>query len=136
MAGETVKAFREAFWQPPPPHGATIHDGVVSNLERQRGIYSARVYGTVAGGSGRGQGGGRMMQNGDGGSNFHKLLGRALTDHEFRDALMDPEQQASALESMGVQATEDVLEALNAAIEALNNLAQSETLGGDINAVA
>jgi hypothetical protein len=77
-----------------------------------------------------------MMQNGDGGSNFHKLLGRALTDHEFRDALMDPEQQASALESMGVQATEDVLEALNAAIEALNNLAQSETLGGDINAVA
>ncbi len=49
---------------------------------------------------------------------------------------MDPEQQVQALESMGVEPTEDVLEALNAAIKAVNNLAQSETLGGDINAVA
>ena len=33
MAGETVRAFREWFWRPPRPHGATIHDRVVSNLE-------------------------------------------------------------------------------------------------------
>ena len=60
----------------------------------------------------------------------------AETVEEFRKALMDPEQQAQALESMDVQPTEAVLEALNAAIDSLNNLAQSETLGGDINAVA
>jgi hypothetical protein len=76
------------------------------------------------------------MQDGDGGNNFHKLLGRALTDYQFREALMDPARQAQALEEMGVDATEDVLQALNAAIAAVNNLAQSETLGGDINAVA
>ena len=77
-----------------------------------------------------------MEQGGSSGSHFHKLLGRALTDHEFREALLDTEQQAGALESMGIEPTEDVLQALNGAIEALNNLAQSETLGGDINAVA
>ncbi len=33
MPGETVRAFREWFWRPPRPHGATIHDRVVSNLE-------------------------------------------------------------------------------------------------------
>jgi low temperature requirement protein LtrA len=33
MAGETLKTFREWFWRPPRPHGATIHDRVVSNLE-------------------------------------------------------------------------------------------------------
>ena len=33
MPGETVRAFREWFWRPPRPHGATIHDRVVSSLE-------------------------------------------------------------------------------------------------------
>jgi low temperature requirement protein LtrA len=33
VAGETVRAFRDWFWRPPRPHGATIHDRVVSNLE-------------------------------------------------------------------------------------------------------
>jgi hypothetical protein len=70
------------------------------------------------------------MEGGSSGSNFHKLLGRGLTDYEFRETLMDPERQAQALESMGIEPTEEVLEALNGAIEALNNLARSETLGG------
>jgi low temperature requirement protein LtrA len=33
MPGETVRAFRDWFWRPPRPHGATIHDRVVTNLE-------------------------------------------------------------------------------------------------------
>ena len=77
-----------------------------------------------------------MMEGGSSGTNFHKLLGRALTDYEFREALMDPEQRAQALESMGIEPTEEVLEALSGAIEALNNLARSKTLGGGPQEVA
>ena len=33
MPGETVRAFKDWFWRPPRPHGATIHDRVVTNLE-------------------------------------------------------------------------------------------------------
>jgi hypothetical protein len=77
-----------------------------------------------------------MMEGGSGGSKFHKLLGRGLTDYEFRKALMDPEQRAQALESMGIEPTEEVLEALNGAIEGLNNLARSETLAGRPQEVA
>lgn len=79
------------------------------------------------------------MQGGSGeggGSKFHALLGKALTDHEFRAALMDPEQQAYALESMGIEPTAEVLEALNSSIDALNGLASSPTMGPDIAAVA
>lgn len=77
-----------------------------------------------------------MKKDGSSGSNFHKLLGRGLTDYEFRNALMDPEQQAQALESMGIEPTDEVRESLNAAVEALNNLAGSETLGGGSEEVA
>src|SRR5919112_4136389 len=51
----------------------------------------------------RGQGRCRVMEGGSGGSNFHKLLGRGLTDYEFREALMDPERQGEALESMSIE---------------------------------
>lgn len=63
-------------------------------------------------------------------SKFHALFGRALTDHAFRDALRDPQQQSQALESMGIDATPEVLDALNDSIEALDRLATSSTLGG------
>lgn len=69
-------------------------------------------------------------------SKFHALLGRALTDHDFRDALRDPQQQSQALESMGIEATPEVLDALNDSIEAIDRLATSKTLGGDMPAVA
>ncbi|MEO5703915.1 MAG: hypothetical protein ABIZ52_01495 [Candidatus Limnocylindrales bacterium] len=77
-----------------------------------------------------------MKEGGSTGSNFHKLLGRGLTDDAFREALMDSERQAYALESMGIEPTVEVREALNAAIEGLNNLARSETLGGGPQEVA
>lgn len=77
-----------------------------------------------------------MMEDGSGGSKFHQLLGRALTDHEFRGALMDPNQRVQALESMGIEPNEEVLEALDRAINALDYLAKSEALGGDSVAVA
>jgi hypothetical protein len=76
------------------------------------------------------------MEGGSSGSNFHKLLGRGLIDYEFRETLMDPDRQAKALESMGIEPTEEVVTALNAAIEALNKLAQSETFTGGKQEVA
>ena len=76
------------------------------------------------------------MEGGSSGSNFHKVLGRGLTDHEFRQALLDSEQRVQALEEMGIEPTEEVLQELSAAITALNNLAQSETLGGNHTEVA
>ena len=66
---------------------------------------------------------------------FQALLGRALTDHEFRDALLDPSSRVEALESMGIEATQAVLDAVADSVDALNRLATSETIG-DINAVA
>jgi low temperature requirement protein LtrA len=33
MPGETVREFKDWFWRPPRPHGATIRDRVVTNLE-------------------------------------------------------------------------------------------------------
>lgn len=76
------------------------------------------------------------MEGGSSGSKFHKLLGRGLTDYEFREALMDPERRAAALESMDIEPTPEVLEELDKAIVALNNLAGSDTLAGGPQAVA
>jgi hypothetical protein len=77
-----------------------------------------------------------MKKGGSSESDFHKLLGRGLTDYEFRKQLADPAQQAQALESMDIEPTDEVLASLNAAIEAINNLAGSETLGPDSVQVA
>ena len=71
-----------------------------------------------------------MAEGGTSGSNFHKVLGRGLTDDKFR-SLMDSKQRAQALRSMGIEPTEEVLEALDGAIAAMNRLAQSKALGGD-----
>ena len=65
-------------------------------------------------------------------SRFHGILGRALTDHEYRERLVDignPQRQQDALLEMGVQPTDDVLDALNAAVIALDNLARSDIFG-------
>ena len=67
-----------------------------------------------------------MMENGNGGSKFHALLGKALTDYEFRAQLMDEGQQAQALESMGIKPTAEALAALNESIGALTRLANLE----------
>jgi hypothetical protein len=56
---------------------------------------------------------------------LHSLLGRALIDLEFRDRLLDENQQKAALEEMGITPTDDVLTALNAAIEALITLSST-----------
>jgi low temperature requirement protein LtrA len=45
MPGETVRAFRDWFWRPPRPHGATMHDRVVTNLE----LFYDMVYVAVIG---------------------------------------------------------------------------------------
>jgi hypothetical protein len=64
------------------------------------------------------------------GSNFHKLLGRALVDDEFRKTLRNPDLRYQALVELGIEPTQEVLEHLGAAVEALDNLAKSEALGG------
>jgi hypothetical protein len=73
-----------------------------------------------------------MTEDGNGGNKFHELLGRALTDYYFREALLNPDQQAKALESMGIDATEEALKALNDSIDGLKRLANL----GDSVAVA
>ena len=66
------------------------------------------------------------------GSPFHAILGKALMDDEYRARLTDtgnPEGQGEALREMGVDPTPDVINALNAAVTALDNFAQSEVFG-------
>lgn len=58
-------------------------------------------------------------------ADFHSVLGRALVDSSFREALMDKERQADALKSMGVDPTRETLDALNDSLEALSRLASS-----------
>lgn len=48
MAGETVRAFRSWFWRPPRPHGATVHDRQVSNLELFYDLVYVAVIGQAA----------------------------------------------------------------------------------------
>ena len=45
MRSRTVGRFKHWFWQPPRPHGAILHDRVVSNLE----LFSDLVYVAVIG---------------------------------------------------------------------------------------
>jgi hypothetical protein len=53
---------------------------------------------------------------------FHNLLGKALTDKAFLEMLVDPNRQAEALESVGIEANGQILDSLNDAIGALNGL--------------
>jgi hypothetical protein len=57
-------------------------------------------------------------------SDFHKVLGRALVDIQFRNDLTsgDKDRQTAALESLGIRATPDTIEALNASVDALQRL--------------
>ena len=48
MPGETVRAFRDWFWRPPRPHGATIQDRVVTNLELFYDLVYVAVIGQAA----------------------------------------------------------------------------------------
>ena len=48
MPGRTVLAFKDWFWRPPRPHGATIHDRVVSNLELFYDLAYVAVIGEAA----------------------------------------------------------------------------------------
>ena len=61
-----------------------------------------------------------------GDSSFHEVLGRALTEPEYRARLMNKEDQAAALtEVLGAKPNADVLKKLNAAAKALDALAES-----------
>ena len=53
---------------------------------------------------------------------FHHLLGKALTDPEFLEMLVDPNRQAEALGMVNIEASGEILESLNVAIGALNGL--------------
>jgi len=59
-------------------------------------------------------------------SKFYALLGRALIDPEFRAQLLDTDQQSEALEKLGIDPSDEVLEELNASIHAINALASHE----------
>jgi low temperature requirement protein LtrA len=48
MPGETVRGFKDWFWRPPRPHGATIRDRVVTNLELFYDLVYVAVIGQAA----------------------------------------------------------------------------------------
>jgi low temperature requirement protein LtrA len=48
MPDETVRGFRDWFWRPPRPHGATIRDRVVTNLELFYDLVYVAVIGQAA----------------------------------------------------------------------------------------
>jgi low temperature requirement protein LtrA len=48
MPGETLRAFKDWFWRPPRPHGATIRDRVVTNLELFYDLVYVAVIGQAA----------------------------------------------------------------------------------------
>ncbi len=50
MHSRTVARFKQWFWQPPRPHGAILHDRVVSNLELFYDLVYVAVIGQAAGG--------------------------------------------------------------------------------------
>jgi hypothetical protein len=55
-------------------------------------------------------------------SRLHVLIERAITDQDFADRIVDPEQQAGALEEMGFEPTPDVIHELNHSIDHLRSL--------------
>lgn len=68
-------------------------------------------------------------------STFHAILGRALTDHDYRARLTDqqnPDGQRAALREMGVENPDESIGALNEAIGSLDAFASS--FGGSIAA--
>ncbi len=56
---------------------------------------------------------------------FHALVGRALTDEDFRNRLLDPETQDATLKEVGVEPTPAVKEAIAASHDALKSLHES-----------
>jgi low temperature requirement protein LtrA len=48
MPGDTIQGFRDWFWRPPRPHGATIPDRVVTNLELFYDLVYVAVIGQAA----------------------------------------------------------------------------------------
>jgi hypothetical protein len=64
-----------------------------------------------------------MSTYSDGGeSKLHELIGKAITDEEFALRILDPEQQARALEEVGIDPTPEVLEELNHSLHHLRHL--------------
>jgi hypothetical protein len=55
-------------------------------------------------------------------SKFYEIVGRALADADFRDALMHEEQVEAALSPYGIEPTQEVKEALANAVAALDRL--------------
>lgn len=66
------------------------------------------------------------MESGSNGgeSDFHKVLGRALVDVEFRNELIsgDTDRQTKALQAIGIEPTREQLDELNSSVEALQRL--------------
>ena len=61
-----------------------------------------------------------------GDSSFHAVLGRALTDPEYRARLTNKRRQRKALtEVLGDNPSDDVINELNAAVDALEALAKA-----------
>jgi len=58
-------------------------------------------------------------------SKLHELIGKAIGDEEFAARIVDPEQQAAALQDVGIDPTPEVLEELNHSIHHLRHMWES-----------
>ena len=54
---------------------------------------------------------------------FHRLIGRALYDTDFRKRLMDPERRTAALSEVEFSPTAEQREQFNKALQAVDELA-------------
>ena len=62
-------------------------------------------------------------------SQFYAILGRALGDADFRAELAEPETREGALRKIGIEPTQEMLEALANAITSVSTL--SAAFGAD-----
>lgn len=67
------------------------------------------------------------MEPGAGGSKFNKIVGRAITDEDYRNRLKDPATRQQAADEMlagSGRSASDLRAELDAAIEAVDRLAE------------
>jgi hypothetical protein len=55
-------------------------------------------------------------------SKLHELIGKAIEDQAFADRIVDPKQQAAALQDVGIDPTPEILEELNHSIHHLRHI--------------
>ena len=62
-------------------------------------------------------------------STFYEIIGKALTDETFKQQLIDPATRAAALESIGVESSDELNQAIDDAINGVGDLSDAVRSG-------